>query len=347
MNVSRVGLLSACILAALVAGCGDGDPPGRGAGTAPPFPLPEPGEVWRNVLGMEFVGVPAGEFRMGTSAEDLAALKKQFPSLEDEKVAPEQPAHTVRITRGFLLGKYEVTVGQFRAFVMDARHITEAEGVGGPSVYLQGDVWEQDPDASWLKPGFIQGDDHPVVCVTWNDAQAFVRWLNRVDGRKPEGWVYRLPTEAEWEMAARGPDRRTYPWGAAWKGKRANFADTRSELPWGNPEPDDDDFDDGFARTSPVGSFSPDGDSAFGACDMAGNVWEWCEDAYAPDFYARSETDDPLGETGDTRVERGGSWAFSRDRCRGAHRYGLGPSKSYDNLGFRVVLAPAPPDTDF
>ena len=342
MGVSRVGLLAACVLAALAGGCGDGDPSRRRGDGADAFALPAPGEAWRNVLGMEFVAVPAGEFRMGSSAEQLTAIRKQFPYLDDKKTAPERPDHTVRITQSFLMGKHEVTVGQFRSFVMEERHITEAEGVGGPSVYQGGDSWEEDPDASWMEPGFRQGDDHPVVCVTWNDAQAFIRWLNRVDGRRPEGWVYRLPTEAEWEYAARGADGRAYPWGSEWTGKRANVSGSESGLPWGEAG-----LDDGFPRTAPVGSYSPDGDSPFGACDMAGNVWEWCEDSYASDFYAKSEAEDPLWEEGSARAERGGSWAFTRDRCRTSHRFGLGPSKSYDNLGFRVVLAPAPPETDF
>jgi formylglycine-generating enzyme required for sulfatase activity len=291
---------------------------------------------------MEFVPVPAGEFQMGSSPEEIEQLKTRFPNLRDDRVAPEQPGRRVRITRGFLIGKYEVTVAQYRAFVMDARYLTEAERVGGPSVYDQGEDWAEDPDASWMAPGFLQRDNHPVVCVTWNDAQAFVQWLNRMDGRKPEGWVYRLPTEAEWEYAARGADRRAFPWGTEWKGPRANFGDKQSGLPWGEAG-----LDDGFPRTAPVGAFSPDGNSPFGACDMAGNVWEWCEDAFAPDAYSQGADDDPLGERGNTKVERGGGWSFSREDCRTTYRFHLAPSKSYDTLGFRVVLAPAPPDTDF
>ncbi len=311
-------------------------------GCAQPFPPRGPGQQWANSFGMRFVCVPAGEFRMGSTDEEVEAVLERFAGqgVRKAKLLPEQPAHPVRITRPFLMGKYEVTVGQFRRFVEATGYRTDAERHGGSNVYdaEASQEWFKKKDASWRRPGFAQTEHHPVVCVSWNDAQVFLKWLNQVDETKPVGWAYRLATEAEWEYAARHSSHREYAWGNEWKGRRANFADQRSGLQWA-----DDKADDGHARTAPVGSYSPAGDTPLGIADMTGNVWEWCRDTFAADFYKRSPAKDPVClEPRPERVERGGSWAFTRDYCRAAFRFRLKPTDSYDNLGFRIVLARTP-----
>jgi len=316
-------------VAVVVAGCG----PARRAAKAP-----WAGERWTNGLGMAFVRIPAGEFEMGTSEAEVAELVERYGEV-GRRVKFEQPRHRVRIARDFLMGRHEVTVGQFRRFVDATGYTTEPERTGGPQAYTGNDVWARTPERNWRKPGFAQTDQHPVVCVSWNDAQKFVAWLNTADPKRPRGWAYRLATEAEWEYAARGRERREFAWGKAWDPSWANFADKRAGVTWG-----DGTADDGHPRTAPVGTYSPKGDSPFGVCDMTGNVWEWCLDTFDPAFYSRSPVDDPVNSAeGNQRVERGGSWAFTEDYCRTAFRMPLEPNESYDTLGFRVVLAPASP----
>lgn len=321
MSLARFTVIA---LACLAAGCGPKLPPG----------VESSGDVWENGLGMRFVLLPPGEFLMGSTPEEVEALVARVGT-SFERVAPEKPAHPVRITRPLLFGKHEVTVAQFRRFVEATGYKTEAERGGGSHVHGELDTWEKKRDAHWRNPGFKQGDNHPVVCVSWHDARAFVAWLNRADPTRPAGWAYRLPTEAEWEFAARGPERFEWAWGNDWDGTRANFADKQSRLTWANNE-----VDDGHARTAPVGSYSPKGDAPIGIADLTGNVWEWCQDWFDPAYYQRSPAKDPVNaKVGNRRVERGGSWAFTFDYCRTAFRFGLEPNESYDTLGFRVVLA--------
>jgi len=300
-----------------------------------------------NSIGMQFVRIPAGEFLMGTTEADLRAILARFPEEKREAYSHEMPAHKVRITKAFLMGKHEVTVGQFRKFVEATGYKTDAETGGGPGLRVGAAVVEPTPpgeprislksDASWRKPYFEQTDVHPVVCVTWNDAKKFADWLNASDKSRPAGWAYRLPTEAEWEYAARGPKSLVFPWGNEWDGKRCNFAGKGTGLPW-----DDKAVADGFPRTAPVGSFSPKGDSPFGVCDMAGNVGEWCEDWFVA--HASGEQTDPMGPaSGEQRSVRGASWNFSLLALRCACRAGLLPGSKANIVGFRVVLAPGPP----
>ena len=334
--MSTFARATALLPALLVLGCAAPKAPVRTVGPPPT----RPGAAWANAKGIPFVLIPAGAFTMGTSDAQAKELLRRFgdQGVDPDTLAPERPAHHVRITKAFLISRHEVTRGQFRQFVEAAAYKTDAERLGGSNVLDPqgtGD-WIKDPTANWRSAGFPQTDGHPVVCVSWNDAQAFCAWLNDTDRTRPKGWTYRLPTEAEWEYAARGPTPRHFPWGNLWKDPHANFADRSSELAWR-----DADHDDGHPRTAPVGSYSPNGDSPFGAADMAGNVWEWCLDRYDEGFYKASPSDDPVNvKAGDARVERGGSWAFSKDRCRAACRYRLTPAASYDNLGFRIVLAP-------
>jgi formylglycine-generating enzyme required for sulfatase activity len=185
---------------------------------------------------------------------------------------------------------------------------------------------------TWKNPGYLQGDDHPVVNVTWNDAVAFCEWLS-----KKESKVYRLPTEAAWEHACRagttthfhsGDDKETLV-------KVANIADAKGKLQF----PDWDDFAifgrDGYTFTAPVGSFQP---NAWGLHDMHGNVWEWCNDWHGEDYYKKSPRDDPQGPAdGELRVRRGGAWHTYPLYVRAAFRNYNTPHTRYLNLGFRVA----------
>ena len=159
---------------------------------------------WTNSLGMEFVRIPAGSFWMG-SAEPPERLARDFPQLEPQrftKLGDEAPVHRVRITRAFWLGQHEVTVGQFRRFIEASGHVPQsvADGTGGygynptydPATTARGDAFEgRLTRYSWRDPGFAQTDEHPVVNVTWHDAQALAAWLSRTEGQR-----YRLPIEA-------------------------------------------------------------------------------------------------------------------------------------------------------
>lgn len=167
---------------------------------------------------------------------------------------------------------------------------------------------------------------HPVLYVSWNDAEAFCQWLS-----KREKKTYRLPTEAEWEFSARGEDGRIFPWGS-WSsvGHFANFADVRTGFPWRDPA-----IDDGFAETAPVGSF-PRGTSPFGIEDMAGNVFEWCLDTY--EAYKGKEVMNPrTSQKSAQRVYRGGSWKSRMSSLRATARAFNEPGYLANDVGFRIV----------
>jgi formylglycine-generating enzyme required for sulfatase activity len=198
--------------------------------------------------------------------------------------------HEVELS-GFWIGKTEVTVGQWRS-VMGGAPQTVTSGARQTEVNRG-------------------GDDHPVVGISWNDCRQFA-----------EKTGLALPTEAQWEYAARGPDSCVYPWGDAWDTGR---------LCWGgNPGPG--------GGPHPVGSF-PDGASWCGALEMAGNVWEWCADWYSAGYYANSPPRDPAGPTsGEWRVLRGGGWLDYPRNCRSANRESyFTPDHAEPDLGLRVI----------
>jgi formylglycine-generating enzyme required for sulfatase activity len=235
-----------------------------------------------------FIKIPAGPFLMGTTAEEA--------EVDDD----EMPQHRVELSE-YYIGKYPVTVAQFRVFLRESGH-NASKG------------WENSN----------RFDNHPAVEVSWQDAIAYCKWLT--DRFKYRGWLIQLPSEAQWERAARGTKGWQYPWGTdKIDPNRANYIETEIHTP------------------SPVGCF-PGGASPCGAMDMIGNVWEWCLDRYQDDFYAKSPPRDPSGPSkGSLRVIRGGSWSFNARLCRAASRYGGVPGDRYAHFGFRLVFLPGQP----
>ena len=231
----------------------------------------------------------------------------------------------------FYLGAHEVTVGQFREFVKATGHKTEAEKEG--SLKWTGQRYEQDANVNWRNPGFKQEDNEPVTCVSWNDAKAYCKWLNGLpDEKRPNGWVYRLPREAEWEYAARGGAAKyqAFQFGDKFSSDLANF---NGNHPYGGADKGED-----KKRTTPVGSYRKPND--FGLHDMHGNVWEWCTDWYGD--YDNDQRKDPAGPLkGSFRVTRGGAWDFWGTACRSASRGRLRPIYGATDVGFRVALVPA------
>jgi formylglycine-generating enzyme required for sulfatase activity len=256
------------------------------------------------VDGMQMVFVPAGEFLMGAS-DDLA-----FPE--------EKPQHTVYLD-AFWIDQTEVTNSMFAAFLNSWGN--EQEG---------GATWLNDANGEGHLINSVGGwqvesgyESHPVVEVTWFGARAYCQWAGR-----------QLPTEAQWEKAARGTDDRIYPWGnSPTSGELGNFADVNSSYEWS-----DDTIDDGYELTSPVG-FYVDGASPYGALDMAGNVWEWVADWYDEAFYQYSPIENPAGpQNGVSRLIRGGSFGSNLTYIRSTNRYWAAPDVTTNSTGFRCLM---------
>ena len=231
------------------------------------------------------VRVPAGEFLRGS---------KERTRLASPSEKPQQRIYLAE----YWVGKYPVTNAQYAVFVQ---------------------ATERRSPEHWVEGQFPEGlENHPVLNVTWWDAVAYCRWLAEVTG-KP----YRLPMEAEWEKAARGPDGQIYPWGDRWASHKCNSREG------------------GKRGTTPVGALSSAGDSPYGCADMAGNVSEWVADWYDADYYRLSNaTQNPYGPaSGVVRVLRGGSWNSTAQTVRCASRYNANPTLASPEAGFRCAMA--------
>jgi len=293
-------------------------------------------------VNMTLVLIPAGTFTMGSTDADIKTVVAKIPEAKEEWFADEKPAHKVALSKAYWMGKHEVTVRQFRRFVEATAYKTDAEkgtAYKGAVVVVGGKVNPAE-DATWRNPHFKQTDEHPAVCVSWNDARAFADWLNKTDKTIPPGVTYRLPTEAEWEYACRAGTTTGYQWGDdPDKGKGWCNATDRADGEEAVPRRAVFNWDDGFLYTAPVGTFKA---NAFGLYDMHGNVWEWCQDRYGP--YKEGDQTDPTGaDSGEVRVVRGGSWDEYATYLRCATRLGALRGRRYASYhGFRLVLAPGP-----
>jgi formylglycine-generating enzyme len=280
-------------------------------------------EVKGHRFEMEFARIPKGKFTMGSP--------KGEKYREDVEIE-----HEVEITRDYWLGKTEVTLGQFRVFVADTGYQTEAEKGDGASGWdADKKKWLKDKSRNWKSLGFKQTDEHPVVCVSWNDAKAFCDWLAKKSGR-----ATRLPTEAEWERACRGGTQTPFHFGSDEKDLPlyANLADEAfSKVTNRDPSIKGD---DGHAFTAPVRSFRP---SAYGLYDMHGNACEWCADQYRPykDIVGNKDPES-MKKDGEkaNRVVRGGAWTDGPRYSRAAFRGRIEPSYCGDDFGFRVAFRP-------
>lgn len=232
-----------------------------------------------NILGQSLAWIPPGPFKMGSDTQKYSQAHSD-----------ELPQHEVTLS-GYWIGRYPVTVAQFRAFVARSGYKPDERSL-------------EDPDT------------HPVRYVNWNDALAYCQWLSQTTGL-----TVTLPSEAEWEKAARGTDGRLWPWG---------------------DEPPDAtrcNFNDNVKSTTPVGQYSPRGDSPYGCADMAGNVWEWTHSLYKPYPYEPTDGREELQST-DSWVVRGGSWSSLAVFARAAYRNGGSPGSRYYYIGFRVCVRP-------
>lgn len=245
----------------------------------------------------------------------LCLLLTSYEDCERSWFEEEQPAHRI-ILDDFWFDRTEVTNSQFAAFLNERGN--QEEG-GETWLNVDGEDCRIENREGRFQPanGY---EDHPVVEVTWYGAAAYCEWAGG-----------RLPTEAEWEYAARGPEGYEYPWGDTFDGTRLNYCDVNC----GHSNLSDTDYDDGYAETAPVGSY-PDGTSWCGTLDMAGNVWEWVADWYEP--YTSGEQVNPEGpSSGYFRVVRGGSWNYDQRRARCTYRRRNHPYFSRPNLGFRCA----------
>ncbi|MEQ9407573.1 MAG: formylglycine-generating enzyme family protein [Fuerstiella sp.] len=316
-----------------------------------------------NSIGMRFVRVAPGEYVRGFDTSDRREhhfhLMHQYSNGQDFR--NERPAHRVVLTRPYDIAVTEVTVGQFRAFVQATGYRTDAERNGGalgcfPDEKDYVDRFHKSPEVTWKSPGFEQTDVHPVVAVSWNDAQKLCTWLSEQEQTR-----YRLPTEAEWEYACRAGTDTWYSWGkdpdAAYR--HANVADGTLEAAQPHTTryqravrlgPNDG---DGTVFTAPAARYRA---NAWGLYDMHGNVWEWCHDRWSADLYETCfegvprpqwpevVVHDPVfvdrtdqHQYGDWRVIRGGAWTCAPAAVRCSIRTYAEAADAAVYTGFRVV----------
>jgi formylglycine-generating enzyme required for sulfatase activity len=285
--------------------------------------------------GMKMVFVPAGEFSMGTNE----------PNWNNA-----QPQHKV-VMSDYWIDETDVTNAMFQMFISETGWRTEAENKTFGEIYRQDKKMITISNATWLHPrdpkSDFGGPDHPVVQVSWNDANEYCLWA----GRDWKDIQVNLPTEAQWEKAARGTDAREYPWiGGSFGPDKLNYGDdhlynwivawnragNKDTPPWGGGG------DDGYLFTSPVGNY-PNGASPYGAMDMAGNVMQWVNDYYKEGFQGQKGVTDPEGPaSGVLHVLKGSFW---KDTNRGSFtfiRNGKPANYTTDFIGFRCAASKVP-----
>ena len=286
------------------------------------------GRTWCERDGAEMVLIPAGEFEMGGIEKPVGPVSI--------------PRHRVFVS-AFLMDRHEVTNAQFAQFVRETRYKTDKERKLGPAMVLVRKFWWEFRDANWTRPqgpgSHIQDrETHPAVLITWNDANAYARWAGK-----------RLPSAAEQEKAIRGGmEGRMYPWGDEYppRQKVGNLADLTAESRLRGTDgkvmtPTIEGYEDGFERTSPVGSFPANG---YGIFDLVGNAEEWCSDWFSADAYMNLESRrDPRGPAEGTEKLRCTScWQDSGGNLLAAFRSKDGPESARDSTGFRTVRSVPP-----
>jgi formylglycine-generating enzyme required for sulfatase activity len=266
-----------------------------------------------NSIGMKLVLIPPGEFMMG-SPKELIEEELKTPGIKDwykEQLPSEGPQHRVRITKPFYLGMYVVTQEEYQRVM--GTNPSEFSATGQHKDQVAGQNTKQ----------------FPVEHVSWDDAVEFCRKLSEMPEEKAVGRTYLLPSEAQWEYACRAGSTGRYGFSSVRSGIPKEYEEKAlSDYGWFNGNSGGMTHAVGLKRAS-----------AWGLYDTQGNVWEWCEDWYDKDYYAKSPTNDPTGPLGGSpRVSRGGSWDYPAGDCRSAYRDGSVPGFRYYNLGLRVSL---------
>ena len=279
------------------------------------------GTVFRDCDGRpEMIIVPAGTFILGSPPSEPGRRDDEGPQVE------------IRIARPFAVGRYEVTRRQYQAFLRETGHPVRGNCMIDRR---KPGSWALDAETNFHDPGFPQTGDHPAACVSWNDARAYLGWLN-----EKAGGGYRLLTEAEWEYVARAGTTTAYPWGPSihdgcshmngfdkviagkkgdlYKGEAISFANCS----------------DGFLNTSPVGSYAA---NAFGIHDLTGNLAEWVEDCSTQTYASMKSDGAPVGGDCSKRMVRGGSWGTQPRQLRSAERIRYNPTDLDDSIGIRVA----------
>jgi len=299
------------------------DPVQKPTASVPATPVHSTAAIWIDpTTGMKFVRIPGGSFQMGNP---------EYMKVGDRD---EGPVHEVCVDE-FYMGRYEVTVGEFSRFSEATGY--RNEGTPRDLCYMvTGDRWLRTKQKNWRHHNYNQEENEPAVCLSWEDAQAFAEWLSSHEG----GQIYRLPSEAEWEYAARAGSDTSRFWGDD-PNEACNYANVHDQtsrlenkFTW-----TEHNCDDGYARTAPVGSYQP---NAFGLYDMLGNVWEWCQDRYSRGYYSRIDGNNQSGSSSPIRqrVTRGGSWANEPTYVRSTLRSRILPHIRFDYVGFRLVYSP-------
>jgi sulfatase modifying factor 1 len=273
----------------------------------------------------EMIVVPAGTFTIGSPSDE--------PGRRDD----EGPQKEIRFAQPLAVGRFEVTREQYEAFLRDSHHPVQGNCM---TDRRKPGTWAPDAETNVHDPGYAQTGNHPAACVDWNDAKAYVAWLNA-----KTGGGYRLLTEAEWEYSARAGSTTAYPWGNSvhdgckyMNGFDRVIADRKGDLYRGEAVSFAN-CSDGYLNTSPVGSYAP---NAFGLYDMIGNLGEWVEDCSSHSY--GSMTADGTPELGDCskRMVRGGSWGTQPRQLRSAERIRYEPSAVDDSIGIRVAKSLSP-----